>query len=463
MEFGTVLIHQEAIRYVEEVLLMKPLQLAKKNGDKPTNLHLLFRTLCRFSDAPGNWTDSDITRSDSAIEEESAPWFDKLGQLLRIQYKKQDNKVNVTALNRRNISGSYWFNAGDCYERVCEELTLLNVLQMTPVPLNSSFANDEEFSRLLKGSIDSLNMRYRWLRSCGLPPEDWLQADKPSIEHLKELANLRKHAVATDEWFKEQYLVAFKTAFNELAQTNNHKWAGFNTFEEWRNSDVGDAILMRSSKHLVSLTDLLTGDKDFQELDIADDKSESIHETVDLSINLETLQAEVGERLTQVLSIFFEHVLLEGGELYGDNGLLENSRFLQAALVDLDYTVFSKNILTLKEQLADCSPLMRDELLNTKLNWQMQIAEKLFIAVRQIIFSMLIQDKMASPLLQNYLEHVVICERPTRGTDGLFNKKSFKNLLAHEVDLKILSPEQLEAELARQAHNLISVLFHEHF
>ena len=59
---GGVKIHAEASLYVEEVLWLKALGLAKSNGEKPTNLHLLLRRLCQLSRAAGAWADTDIVR-----------------------------------------------------------------------------------------------------------------------------------------------------------------------------------------------------------------------------------------------------------------------------------------------------------------------------------------------------------------------------------------------------------------
>ena len=208
LQFGNVFIHKEAILYLNEVLLLRPLQLARKNGDKPTNLHLLLKTLCHFSNKEGSWIDTEIARSHTAAPK-SEDWFAKLAGLLQKHDALQGDKISATASNRRKLSGPYWLTAGECREKISEELSLQDVLKMAPTPLGSDFAKKPEFSDILKGTIDSLNMRYRCLRSAGLPPEEWLRQDKPSIEELKKLARLRRRLVATEEWINDNIEAGF--------------------------------------------------------------------------------------------------------------------------------------------------------------------------------------------------------------------------------------------------------------
>lgn len=474
LKFGTVFIHQEAVRYVSEVLLLRPLQLARKIGDEPTNMHLLLKTLCRISQADGHWSDTDIARSHTAITR-TAAWFDKLAKKLQIHHEQQGDNISTTAFNRREKSGSYWLTAGECSEKISEELSLQNVLEMTPVPLKPGFSNNPEFSAILKSTIDSLNMRYRCLRSAGLPPEDWLQKDKPSIEELKKLARLRKRAASSQEWIDYNIEAAFEKAFYEELEAikskrqgknieADSKIAGFADFYEFKNSSIGDVFIHRNMNRMHSLNELL--DADMGDFDLEDTDMDTAL-SVESSLGINTLLEEAGTRLSEkpVLVEFFHQVLLADRVLFGINGLLEDKYFLDLLINEPKYVEFVTAVLALSEKSRSLSlsELEQEDLQEELNSVQTQIAEKLFFETRQLLFEIIVERKAINitPLLHEFICQVSILEKPARGKDGLFNKKSFKKLLAENEQLTALTPEQLLIELEQQAQKILTSLFNQ--
>ncbi len=458
-EFGRVRIHAEALRYVDEVLLLRPLELARVKGDEPTNLHLLLQRLCRLSAALGDWAETAILRRRQANGLD-ATWFRKTALALREQLKRQGGKISATSRNRREKSGPYWLLAGDCAGEVGEELALRDVVDIVPKPLRQGFSVDREVAAGLRSVVGALNTRYRLLRSCGLLPEKWLELDSPSINQLKDLAKLRKHAVGTDAWKEGRYTVAFKLAFEAMLDARQGQpIAGFSRFERslnedvrqerssrahmlsgefddpdpaWLDSEEGYAMLARSHNPQARLADLLYDDgTESFDADLPDLGSDPA-DAVALSITLEEILADAGPRLTEnpVLRVFFQAIFING--------------------LAFDALCAEPQFQALLSQHPRYASLEREAL-----------GERLQADARGLVIEVLLEtlDTPVSPLLAEYMRWAVLDGKPLRGKDGLFNRKSFKTLLAGEARWVDLAPEALAEALNDAALSLLESLF----
>ena len=431
--FGTVKIHAEASRYLNEVLWLKPLGLAKSNGDTPSNPHLLLKRLCQLSRAVGEWTATDILRMQQASGMD-ATWFHKSALALRAQRKRQGDNIGATARNRRAASGPYWLLAGACAEEVGEELSLRDVAEIIPAPLSTGFSLDKDFSKLLKSVVNSLNTRYYLLRACGLPPSDWLHQDDPAIDRLKALARLREAASITQDWQDGHKETAYRLAFEDLLQhSGKGQLGGFETFGEWLDSEEGQAMLYRGASQVVSLSDILGDEGEGQILDEGDGNADPAGDVEALAA-LAEIHRDAGPRLVlnPVLDTFFRRVLLQGRDVEGPDGLLEDEGF--KALLDQDphYAGLATN----------------------------EAAVRLFYAARSLIADVLLETHPVpvAPLVEAYFRWVVVEEKPVRGKDGLFNRKSFKSLLSQDADYAGLAADALDGRLQAGASSLLKKL-----
>lgn len=419
--FGRVDIHIEASRYVSDVLLLKPLELAKVNvkSGKPTNLHLLLERLCQLSSAQGDWQNTTIQRCLQA-EKYSLLWFEKIAaRLERLKAQKDKRPINKTAENQRKLLGPYWLRAGDCHAEVVEELTLLDVLTVLPLALTSGFSKDPKFLRLLKSIIASLNERYRLLRSCGLPPETWLSEKQPSLNKLEQLKVLRDQAKSLDVWQSGDYEQAWRQAFTELKAGNN-EIGGFDNFCQWRDSDIGQAML----RITLSLDTLFEDDGNNEALGNEDNDlgSYELHQA---------LIQDAGDRLTQdrVLEAFFQEVMLKNRPVQDQGGLFTDAEFMALVAADDNYAALDADAL----------------------------AEALHLKTSSLIFSVLLEtdEGTTSPAMQVYIQHVLIEQKAAQGEGGLLNRASFKKKLALDDELKGLTPPQLYNHAIRHFASLL--------
>lgn len=446
---GTVKIHAEAALYVEDVLWLKTLGLATRNAGeelKTTKLHQLLLHLCRLSRAAGPWADTDMQRHLHAepvgLE---VVWFRKTAIALRGQAKRLHDRVqkgypiSVTASNRREASGPYWLEVGGCAEVVGEELSLGDVAGIVPTPLHTGFAADPAFLGLLRDALQSLNERYKCLRACGLPPQDWLHRDEPSINRLEDLALLRKRASQSDEWingFKERaFHNAFETVRKELAEKDkkkkpapkraesDRKVGGFAGFKEWLDSGLGQTMLR---DHPLSLSGLFGEEEDFA---IKDQHPEEPASEADASELYAKILAEAGPRLLldPVLAAFFREVLVADRPFPGQGGLLEDPGF-QALLA----------------QTPGYAGLASDAL-----------AERLFYQARSLVAKVLQEsaDATAPELVLQYLHWVLIQEKPRK---ALFKQKAFQAALAQDPVFRDLPEDRLADSLHGESLRLLA-------
>ena len=472
---GAVKIHAEASLYVEEVLWLKALGLAKSNGDKPTNLHLLLRRLCQLSRAAGAkanvveisrhsgmdcrnpdcmdasssdhpwslgsgapcrndeinlnstalgaWTDTDILRhKDSKSKGQDVLWFRKTALALREQAKRLGERMGATARNRREASGPYWLETGGCAETVGEELSLGDIIDIVPLPLQTGFAADGELAGLLLAVVKSLNKQYEYLRACGLPPQDWLHRDEPSINQLKELKTLRERASQSDAWQEGHNESAFRAAFTALQVQGKQTPGGFADFDDWLDSDVGQTMLW---KRAVSLSEIIDGGGD---IDIPDHNADPA-EIVQSSSLMAEIMADAGPALAKdaVLTDFFREVLVGGRLFVGPGGLLENDSFQRRMAQFPEYARLAS------DQLGEC----------------------LFYKARVLIANVLQEtaDTPASPVVSAFLHWVLIEEKTAK---GLFKQQGFQTALAKETRFSHLPLDLLTEALHEEALRLLA-------
>ncbi len=473
---GAVKIHAEASLYVEEVLWLKALGLAKSNGDKPTNLHLLLRRLCQLSRAAGAkasaveisrhsgmdcrnpdcmdasssdhpwslgsgapcrndeislnstalgaWIDTDILRhKDSKSKGLDVLWFRKTALALREQAKRLGERMGATARNRREASGPYWLETGGCAEIVGEELSLGDIIDIVPLPLQSGFAADGELAGLLLAVVKSLNKQYEYLRACGLPPQDWLHRDEPSINQLKELKTLRECANQSEAWQKGHNQSAFEAAFTALQAQGKDSPGGFADFNEWLDSDVGQTMLRERA---VSLSEIIDGEEDF---DLPDHNADPA-EIVQSSSLMAEIMADVGPMLAKdaVLTDFFREVLVGERLFVGPGGLLENDSFQLRVAQSPEYARLAPD----------------------------QLGERLFYQARGLIASVLQETantSLASPVALAFLRWVVIEEKSAK---TLFKQKSFQADLVKQVRFSHLPLDLLTGALHEEALRLLA-------
>jgi hypothetical protein len=434
--FGRVRVHSEAILYVDEVLLLRRLQLARKIGDKPTNLHCLLESLCRFSRAAGEWAETEIRRLPSSGVRQEVDWFFGVVEALRQQRERLGDNIGATARNRRAQSGPYWLLAGACAEEVGEELALREALEIAPVPLRKGFAGDESFAKLLRAVVDALNRHYALLRGCGLLPADWLGRDDLSIDRLKELVGLRKQAVAGDDWKDGRREAAFRRAFEERLAVCKGSVVGFEDFADWLDSDVGEAMLQRGAGQEASLSGWFDdGEEDF------DPPDENASGAIDFALTLEDIMEDAGPRLAAnpVLNMFFAEVLVAGREFMGRDGHARDPRFL---INDKDF-----------DRLLDADP--RYAGLDAA-----GVSAQLSASAHVLIVEVLLESAAfpIAPALREYIQWTLLEGKPVRGKNGLFERKSFKTLLAAEPKFAALEPGERAERLHRDAMALIAAL-----
>jgi hypothetical protein len=468
-DYGCLQLHPETCLYVSDVLLLRRLQPARKIGKEPTNMHLLLRELCRETraddsqegkdEADSLWRTTEISRqTDGAAYVEG--WFLPVAEALANQIDKLGDNISKVAQNRRIADGSYWLRVGLCSEEAGEELNLREVLEILPKPLRSGFSRVGEIRRLLKTVIDSLNTRYRLLRGCGLAPETWLHRDEPSVDRLKGLVKLRKRAWSDRAWLDGRRLDAFEKAFKDLLPECAGKVGGFTSFEKWRDSDEGDAMLHRGWDREISWEtwiecmtedenlddsegpDFLAGrepdrgaNEDFAGERIAGSDTGDGEPSFAPSDTMALILEDAGPRLADnaVLWAFFRWVLVEKRAWTGRDGLAARTDFRELCAANTGYASLSRDDLGAHLYSEACI-LILDVLLET-------------------------YPGAVSPAVSAYLRWVMVEGKPEQGRDGLFNLKSFKALVASDPILNTLALDQLEEGVRRLALDLWQTLF----
>lgn len=457
-DLGNLRIHAEAFFYASQVLMCRTLRPATRVGSGLTNLHKLLRHLCRRSAALGEWRTTDIRR-DPHGQARTATWFQKVAKTLRERWRAAESAI---AAHQQEASGAFWLTAGPCAEKVGDELTLQDVVEIAPCPIQAGFSADQGFVDLLGAVINSLNRRYGLLRTCGLVPEEWLHLEEPSINQLRQLAKLRERAAASDEWKDGGHEAAFRRAFAELlARHGKDGVGGFKAFERqpdpdaglerafraaecarpaeqdseyWLYSRVGRAMLARAGNPVVSASGWGEGDPGFDDEpgDEAGEEAKGAAGDAERAELLQDIVRDAGPRLAG-------HPVLHG--------------FFQAVLVN-QWTFERLWALPPFQEAVEESPRY------AVLEPHGELYARLWLDAQALIFEVMLEagQVSAKPALLEYLRWVVVEEKPFRGKGGLIQKPSFKALVAQDPALAQLTSAELEATLHRQALDFLEHL-----
>jgi hypothetical protein len=328
---GTHKICSEAIFYHTEVLGRK-LALANNLEHHPTNLHNLLIAYCQLVQDQ-RWHHSIIQRG-FHTREKIGDFFTTLAVKLTRQCKKLGRDYGSVAKNRRLEFGAYWFKVQEYAVEVAEELTLFEVIENIPTPLN----NTEKPPLLLLKVIESLNKRYALLRSCGLPPERWLKADI-SIKELEELKQLHKIAESLIKQ-GESKVTAYRHAFEQL-RVKQGKVAGFTEFGAFSASSLCERIFSNPSLSL--------DDKENEVNTLADNNAEDVEAQ---HKGLLALVKNYPEEFNEITQEVYLRTVVQGMTFAE---LVEDKFFLATLEQHPEYKKLSvKNLrATLKQQLGN--------------------------------------------------------------------------------------------------------------
>ncbi|MFO1434710.1 MAG: hypothetical protein U1F76_32290 [Candidatus Competibacteraceae bacterium] len=337
-----VRIADQAITYLYEVL-QRRLGLAKVNVStgKPTNMHELLTHLCRRGSSGWHWRQAEIQRSlagkESRVENLA---FARTKKALKNQINRLGKNYSAESRSARKQHGPYWLCASDCVAEVPEELSLFHdVLEAVPKPLQAGFADDWDIRLYLLKVLESLNERYKLLRSCGFDPTDWLDRDSPSIPMLKEMTQLKtkarrflqSHPMSTEA-------AAYEKAFEVLRNGRPH-YCGHRSFADFLATEEGFILIGLPARRQYSPEDedWLTDEPD----DFPDGIDEDAVDDLDpLAALIDSMsdKLKLKEQLKQLLitqpaidqdplrRFFFLEVI---PERIGDRSLLENAKFLK--------------------------------------------------------------------------------------------------------------------------------------
>ena len=330
----SIQIHDQAIVYLDKVLARRP-KLARRLRETPGNMHLLLGLLARHSARGGGWADVEVRRDpDLEARGEDPDFLEPLARALAAQRQRLGDDYGEDSARRRREHGPIWLVRGACAAELPEEMSLFEVLEATPVPLQADFADDPELQRMLARVMDSLNERYMLLRASGLDPDEWHDRDEPSIARLRELKQLRRPA---EDLLRLQIETdvdaAYRRTFDELKGAAA-SLGGFASFDDFATSPVGQAILRHG---VLSLDEPVAGGDE--------DDERARHETI--ASEAPPVDAAVAERhdagawtrrllaahpgwFDPVMAAFFTAVIGHGRPIHGadgEAGLLDDLAF----------------------------------------------------------------------------------------------------------------------------------------
>jgi hypothetical protein len=341
-------VHEQGIVYLHKVLARRP-RLARRLRHEPGNMHLLFGLLCRYGPPQHGWAAAEVRRDQALAAQGDDPDF--VGHValeLATQRARLGDEYGEDSRRRRAEYGPLWLIRGPCTAEVPEEMSLFDVTEAAPVPLEAAFALDHGLQRMLARVLDALNERYMLLRACGLDPETWHDRDEPSIARLREMKQLRKPAEELLRLgIEDDNLVAYRRVFDEL-KGSAKVFAGSPTFDHFATSEHGMTILRYAS---LSLDDPIAGADDGDEAarheliaDPASDLDEEVMERQQASAWIRLLIDDQPDLFDEVMTYFFAEVVGRGRSIHGvpgDPGVLrdpEMRRLIEAdpALAVLD-------------------------------------------------------------------------------------------------------------------------------
>lgn len=258
---STIRVHEQSIVYLEKVLARRP-RLARRLRHEPGNMHLLLGLMARHGAPEHGWSTARVRRDARLTARDDEPSFNEpLARALAAQRVRLGDGYGEDSARRRREYGPIWLIRDGCAAELPEEMSLFDVSEAAPVPLQAGFTEDHEVQRMVARVLDSLNERYMLLRACGLDPEVWHDRDEPSISRLRDLKRLRKPA---EELLRLQIEseadAAWRRAFDEVK--DGPTLGGFATFDAFATSEVGLAMLRHGT---LSLDDPLGEDDEGDE------------------------------------------------------------------------------------------------------------------------------------------------------------------------------------------------------
>ncbi|MEQ1637766.1 MAG: hypothetical protein ABL903_13865 [Methylococcales bacterium] len=342
--------YAESEFYVQAVL-GKRLQLVAKHKSFPTNLHFLLLMLCRYS-LDTNWLKTWVKRKRNSGAEIYDVFFSKIAKKLQGQCRgiKQESAI---AKNLRERFGDLYLSVGRNRAVIPAEITLFNVIETIPTPLNETIKNlPVWYAALIERILLSLNEGYGLLRACGLPPQAFW--DELSIGKLRELKHLKNLAEAyMESTTKSSRYDAYEKAFNALlsqkttprakdqpAQDKNTKIAGFEDFFDFAGSTVGACLL---HTQFLSDADTMEGEKNYTESIPATEPRNT-----DLELDLENLAKTHANDFTPVTQYFFEQALIKQRPQNGPDNFFNDAQFRKLVAADKNYAHLDDNKLALK-------------------------------------------------------------------------------------------------------------------
>jgi hypothetical protein len=152
-------VHEQGIVYLHKVLARRP-KLARRLRDEPGNMHLLLGLLCRYGPAHFGWRQTTVRRDTKLVASgEAADFVGHLALELAAQRARLAEDYSEDSKRRRSEYGPIWLIRGECTAEVPEEMSLFDVVEATPVPLEHAFVEDAALQRMLVRVLDALNQR----------------------------------------------------------------------------------------------------------------------------------------------------------------------------------------------------------------------------------------------------------------------------------------------------------------
>jgi hypothetical protein len=315
------------------LVLCRRLTLANNLLAKPTNMHLLLKVLANHGAAVEGWPLAEVRRApreDSTAIQSLPGSCSAVARVLEDLVRGLGEGYGAISASRRAEYGPPWLVLPDWAAELPEELTLWQTLAALPVPLERDL-DQASFQQLLR-VLQALNERYGLLRSCGLDPEVWFDAEGLSINQLKELKALRKKA--TERWHETdgQRTVewAYEQAFRGLMGTRK-TLAGAASFTDFAFGEIGQEMLHGGPR---SLSESLSETDDGLDLGdtIAAPDPDLGYTTPELGADQISNMAYVIEhcpsmRREPALAWFARAALIDERPIHGTDGILADTEF----------------------------------------------------------------------------------------------------------------------------------------
>lgn len=333
-------IHEQSIVYLDRVLSRR-LKLARRLLAQPGNMHLLLGSFCHFASAEAGWERVVVRRGlERPPTHPATEAFNSLSHTLKQQRDQLGEDDNEDAQRRRAKYGPIWLTLPDQATEVPEKMSIFDVVEATPVPLRPAFSSDPKVQRLVARVLDSLNERYKLLRSTGLDPEHWYDREELAIGRLRDLRLLLRQAEESLRLgIEHDKTEAYRRAFISL-QRNAKTYAGYADFDSFATSRIGLEMLRYPALSLDELIASDDGDWSLSE-SLSDPDAEDSEEIVTRQRTatkwVELLIADRPKWFSPAMRTFFVEVIAGGRPIYlapNDPGLLGDAAFRQLVAAD---------------------------------------------------------------------------------------------------------------------------------